>query len=627
MHLLDKINSPSDLKKLPPSKLAALAAEIRQSLIHSVAKTGGHLSSNLGVVELTIALHYCLSSPRDKIVWDVGHQAYPHKILTGRKDDFLTLRQLDGLSGFIKSAESPHDCFDVGHSSTSLSAALGFALARDLQKSPHRVCAVIGDGSLTCGLALEGLNNIGRSNTNMVVFLNDNQMSISENVGAISRYLNSIRQAPTYISAKEDIRQFLKSIPYIGVSAKKLIQASKDRLKYLMLPGVLFQELGFKYYGPIDGHDFNQLLAVIENTKKIPGPILVHVVTKKGKGYPLAEKFPKRFHGTSPFNPKNGSPLAKSAPSFTDIFSKKIVDIAANNKNLVAITAAMPMGCGLEAFSKSYPDRFFDVGIAEGHAVTFAAGLAKGGMAPIVSIYSTFLQRAYDQILHDVCIQNLPVVFAIDRAGIVPEDGETHQGIFDLSYLAHMPNMTILAPKDGKELCAMLDYAFTLKAPVAIRYPKAPAAYVYQSTSPIIHSKSQVLEEGHGKHVAIVAVGSMVNIAYELVQMLKAKWLTPRLINPRFIKPIDPDMVSSLCDFKHIITLEENVHTGGFGQRLGFELMAAGSKAFIHNFAINDEFLPTGTREQLLEYAGLNAQSIFDKTIKLIEDVNDNTSP
>jgi len=614
MKLLDKINSPQDLKQLKKPQLTPLAAEMRDFILQSVSQSGGHLASNLGVVELAIALHYCLNSPHDKIVWDVGHQSYPHKILTGRRNQFDTLRQLDGLSGYIKSSESPHDTFDVGHSSTSLSAALGMAISRDLQGGTNKVAAVIGDGSLTSGLALEGLNNIGRSDTDIIVFLNDNQMSISENVGALSRYLNDLRSAPYYISAKRDVRKFLKNIPFAGNFTKDFIEKAKGQLKYLLLPGVLFQELGFKYYGPVDGHDIGQLMSVIQNIKNIHGPILVHVLTKKGKGYTPAMRYPHRFHGVEPFELASGRPAAaKHEITYTDIFSRKIVELGQQNEKIVTITASMPDGCGLTGFRKAFPKRFFDVGIAESHAVTFAAGLAKTGMRPVVSIYSTFLQRAYDQILHDVAIQKLPVVFAIDRAGMVGADGETHQGVFDLGYLAHIPNMTILAPRDGRELEVMMDWSFTHNGPVAIRYPKAAAGSIYTGGIKAIELGKWDILEG-GQDIALISVGAMLPIAHDIWKRLKNQGLSPSLINPRFVKPLDIAMVDYLSKYNHIFTLEEGMRDGGFGQRLNSAL--PGEK--VHAFAIRDEFLPTATRDELFKLTNLDANSIFDAIMEIL---------
>ena len=620
MRYLKKINSPHALKQLTIAELKVVAKEIRKFMLQSVSQTGGHLASNLGVVELTIALHYCLDSPQDKILWDVGHQSYPHKILTGRRDGFNNLRQFGGPSGFIKSCESPHDAFDVGHSSTSLSAAHGMAAARDLLGQRHKVAAVIGDGSLTGGLALEGLNNIGRSGQNIIVVLNDNQMSISENVGALSRHLNDLRSAPTYINAKRDVQKFLQNIPVAGKWTKSFIEKTKTQLKYLLLPGVLFEELGFKYYGPIDGHNLEQLIQVIQNIGGIAGPVLVHVRTQKGRGYEPAERWPMKFHGVEPFDTKTGLVLnPQKQNTYTDVFAAKIVELARANKKITAITASMPVGTGLADFKKLFPNRFFDVGIAESHAVTFAAGLAKGGMRPVVAAYSTFLQRAYDQILHDVCIQKLPVLFVIDRAGIVPGDGETHQGAFDLSYLAHMPNMTILAPTTGAELEAMLDFGMSHNGPVAIRYPKDVAHDAQKEDyAGLVFPKCDVVKPGEG--IAIVAVGSMYNTGQDVWEGLSARGSSPALINPRFIKPIDPEMVADLGRYKHIFTLEENVMDGGFGQRLRSALEHQGiATPRLHPFAIPDQFVPTGERKQLLTMLGLDADSILNRILEILK--------
>lgn len=619
MRYLDKINSPSALKRLTLPQLKTTAKEIREFMIQYVSETGGHLASNLGVVELTIALHYCLNSPTDKILWDVGHQSYPHKILTGRRNKFNTLRQLGGLSGFIKSAESPHDAFDAGHSSTSLSAAHGLAKSRDLVGGCHKVVAVIGDGSLTGGLALEGLNNIGRSDSNLIVVLNDNQMSISENVGALSRYFNDLRSAPTYISAKNDVRNFLQNIPVAGKLTKSFIEKTKTQLKYLLLPGVLFEELGFKYYGPVDGHNLRQLIGVIQNVKEMQGPILIHVRTEKGKGYEPAERQPMKFHGVEPFDKRNGQPKSiRQKNTYTDIFAKKIVELGHKNSEIVAITASMPDGTGLTDFKKQFPQRFFDVGIAESHAVTFAAGLAKGGLRPVVAAYSTFLQRAYDQILHDVCIQKLPVVFALDRAGVVGGDGETHQGVFDLSYLAHMPNLCLCAPSSAAELTSMLDFAFSHNGPVAIRYPKDTLSGTYsENFAPIDFGKAVTLEEG--EEIAIVAVGSMIETGHKIWERLTAFGCSAALINPRFVKPIDENMIAKLAKFSYVFTLEENVYDGGFGQRLNFKMAQLGtSMPRLLSFAVPDEFLPTGTREQLLDYSNLDIDSVYNKIRKVL---------
>ena len=624
MNYLDKINSPKDLKALNVTKLKVVAREIREFLVKSISRTGGHLASNLGVVELTIALHYCLNSPIDKILWDVGHQSYPHKILTGRRSHFDTLRQFNGLSGFIKSSESPHDAFDVGHSSTSLSVAHGMAASRDLQNQNHKIFAVIGDGSLTSGLALEGLNNIGRSGTNLVIILNDNQMSISENVGALSQYLNDLRSAPGYINVKQEVRDFLQGIPIAGKFTKSFIEKTKSQLKYLLLQGVLFEELGFNYYGPIDGHNLKQLIGVIQNVSNIQGPIVVHVRTEKGKGYKPAEKEPLKYHGAEPFYIKSGMPKIKyKSIGYTDIFAEKVVQLARTNPKIVAISASMPTGTGLENFKRHFPSRFFDVGIAESHAVTFAAGMAKSGMKPIVAIYSTFLQRAYDQILHDVCIQNLPVIFAIDRAGPVPGDGETHQGVFDISFLSHMPNMTILAPKNAEELKGMMDFAIDSNGPVAIRYPKDTPSILYaENSSPISAFKGEILEEG--EQIAIFAVGAMLDICHAIWQKLIDEGYSPCLINPRFIKPIDVDILQSLKDFTHIFTIEDNAHKGGFGQMLQHTLKDLNiTKPKLHSYAIPDKFLPAGKRSELFALLKLDSDSIYNS----IKEILNNAAP
>ncbi|MCL2350367.1 MAG: 1-deoxy-D-xylulose-5-phosphate synthase [Defluviitaleaceae bacterium] len=611
MRYLNKINSPNDLKNLRVPQMNALATEMRDFLVSSVSKTGGHLAPNLGVVDLAIALHFCFDSPTDKILWDVGHQCYPHKILTGRRDKFDTLRQFGGLSGFIKSCESPHDAFDVGHSSTSLSAAHGMAVARDLQGQNHHVAAVIGDGAITSGLALEGLNNIGQSKSNILVVLNDNQMSISENVGALSSYLGGLRTTQAYISAKRDVQSLLRNFPVVGKFAESFIGKTKTRLKYLMLTGVLFEELGFKYYGPIDGHNLGQMIDVLKSLQNVSGPVMLHVVTQKGKGYARAERRPAKFHGVEPFDIKTGAPLSAKKTTYTDVFSAKMSEIGQNNEKVVAITAAMPSGTGLEAFAKNFSNRFFDVGIAESHAVTFAAGLAKSGLRPVVAIYSTFMQRAYDQILHDICIQNLPVIFALDRAGAVAADGETHQGIFDLSFLAHMPNMTVLAPRSGDELAAMLDFALVQDGPVAIRYPKAEISAVYDDfISPIELGKGEILESGG--EIAIVAVGSMIDTAHEVWEQLRAQNIDATLINARFVKPISRETLQDLSKFKHVFILEENVFRGGFGHSLNLPN--------VYTFAMPDAFPPQGTREEIFAWAKLDANSVFERILEVLSE-------
>ena len=620
--MLDNINSPKDLKLLNPDELSMLAGEIRKFLIYSLSDTGGHLASNLGVVELTLALHTVFNSPVDKIVWDVGHQSYVHKILTGRKERFPSLRKLDGLSGFPKNCESEHDAFDTGHSSTAISAALGLAAARDLKQNravntrkrrkipnKEKVVAVVGDGSMTGGLAFEGLNNAGRANTDLLVVLNDNQMSIGKNVGAISRHLNEIRTTTGYLGAKADVRQLLDHLPVVGSPVSKGIESFKSLVKRAVLPGVLFEEMGFRYFGPVNGHDIPSLLKVLRNVKNIPGPVLLHVLTKKGKGYNCAERSPTDFHGVGTFHVKTGEPInCAESPSYTDVFSKHLCRLAAVDKRVVAVSAAMPDGTGLADFKAKFPRRFFDVGIAEGHAVTFAAGLAKGGMRPVVAIYSSFMQRAYDQIVHDVAIQNLPVVFALDRAGIVGEDGETHQGLYDLAYLSHIPNMTILAPSSGAELAAMLDFALKHDGTVAIRYPKAQA-YQIGDVPPIIYGQSQ--EVVQGKEIAIVSVGTMRDTGMQVVEILKKHGLTPSLYNARFVKPLDAGLITKLAKYEKVFIIEDAARLGGYGARVQSKL-----GKICHTFAFPDAFIEAGTREQLLKRYGLDAETIAKKILK-----------
>ena len=514
MKLLNNIDSPSDLKKLNKSELEHLAEEIRTFIIETTSQTGGHLSSNLGVVELTIALHYCFDSPTDKIIWDVGHQSYIHKILTGRKEQFDTLRKYKGLSGFPKMNETPHDAFNTGHSSTSISAALGFAMARDLNKEKNYILSVIGDGSLTGGMAFEALNNASRLKSNFIVILNDNSMSISKNVGGLSKYLASLRTEPFYTELKDEIQHILSRIPRIGDNVVNTVRKSKDSIKQLLVPGMVFEELGFTYLGPVDGHNLPNLIEIVNKAKRLKGPVLIHVKTVKGKGYAPAEKNPSKFHGINPFNIKSGRLKDKiKKNSYSKVFGEKIVELASANDKIVAITAAMPEGTGLNLFSKLFPNRFFDVGIAEQHAVTFAAGLAASGYKPVFAVYSSFLQRSYDQIVHDVCLTKLPVVFAIDRAGLVGSDGETHQGVFDISFLMHIPNMTIICPKNKLDLEKSLEFACGATSPVAIRYPRGSA---YEELTEIQESyvcgKSEIIFKE--KYIALLAVGSMIKVAY-----------------------------------------------------------------------------------------------------------------
>lgn len=621
MKILDRINQSNDIKSIEPEDYEGLAAEIRQFLVEHVALTGGHLASNLGVVELTMALHLCMQFPEDKLIFDVGHQAYTHKILTGRKEDFATLRQLDGMSGFPKREESDTDVFDTGHSSTSISAAVGLAEARKIKGTKERIVAVIGDGACSGGLAFEALNNMEHVKGSLIVILNDNEMSISQNVGGMSRYLNRIRLGHAYNDLKTGVEQTLLSIPKAGLSIAKKIKRSKDSIKQLFVPGNLFEELGITYIGPVDGHDVESLVETISSAMELNKPILIHVKTCKGKGYGYAEKYPSYFHGIEPFNPDTGKVLAKrDKMSYTGVFGRKLCSLATENKDIVAITAAMPDGTGLKNFQKEYPNRFFDVGIAEAHAVTFAAGLATSGLIPVVAVYSSFLQRAYDQILHDVCMQNLHVIFAVDRAGLVGADGETHQGVFDLSYLSNIPNMTVLAPKNRYELSRMLEYAVAYDGPIAIRYPRGDAYYGLKNKIQYLdYGKSEILEEG--SKIAILAVGSMVESAEQVCENLKAQGYEPTLVNVRFVKPFDKELFVSLCkNHRYICTMEENVLEGGFGQAVATSLLKEGCQFKWIPFAIDDNFVKQGKRQELLEQLGMDVESMTKRIVACVSE-------
>lgn len=566
-NILDNIRQPNDIKNVPPQQYDQLAAEIREFLLGSISKTGGHLASNLGVVELTMALHLCLDLPTDKIIWDVGHQSYVHKILTGRKDAFAGLRTYGGISGFPKAKESPCDAFDTGHSSTSISAALGYARGRDLRGGDYTVVAVIGDGALTGGMAYEALNNAARMDTNFIIILNDNKMSISENVGGVSKYLNDIRINESYIDFKEDVEAALRRIPKIGKSVVKGVKRSKDSIKQFLMPGGFFEDLGIDYMGPVDGHDINQLLRVISAAKRKRQAVLIHVITKKGKGYEPAEEDPSAFHGVDQFDVRTGEPLKHSSTlSYTQIFSRTMLRMASEDERVVGVCAAMPYGTGLYKFSKQYPKRFFDVGIAEEHAVTFAAGLAAAGMKPYVAIYSSFLQRAYDQMIHDVCLPQYPVVFCIDRAGIVGADGETHQGILDLSFLSSIPGMNVFAPKNKYELYDVLKFSRSFDAPLAIRYPRGEAyGGLKKFRAPIEYGKSEVLYEG--SDIALLAVGSMAKVADEVRSLLISRGISPTVVNVRFVKPMDEALILQLAkSHRLLVTMEENILRGGFGE-------------------------------------------------------------
>lgn len=617
--LIKNINSPKDIKKLSYDELIELSQEIRDFLLQSVSKTGGHLASNLGIVELTLAMHKVFNSPKDKIIWDVGHQAYVHKIITGRRDDFCTLRKFNGLSGFPKCKESAHDFFETGHSSTSISAGLGMAMARDIKGDKYSVISVIGDGALTGGMAFEALNHAGHFEKDFIVILNDNEMSISENVGGLSKYLNRLRTDPMYFKVKDDVEQILSKIPAIGKSVVKTAHKAKDTIKYFFVSGMLFEELGFTYIGPIDGHDIREIAGVLKRARKMKGPVLIHAITKKGKGYGFAEKHPDKYHGINPFDIKTGKKLSKSnGQTYSQIFGKTLVELAKKNTDIVAITAAMPSGTGLEEFSKKYPDRFFDVGIAEQHAVTLAAGLAANGLRPVFAVYSTFLQRGYDQVLHDVCLQNLPVVFCIDRAGLVGQDGETHHGVFDLSYLSNIPNLKILSPKDGDELKTMIKYAFYQNSPIAIRYPRgiSKPLTIENSNEDIFEEKAEVISKG--KDICIIAVGKMVETALELAQLLKNDNVESTVINARFVKPIDEKtLLSNIKDSDYVITLEDNVKIGGFGSQVLKMLNDHGiNNKRVKIFGFPDKFIEHGDTQLLFKHYNLYAKGIYKELAK-----------
>ena len=614
--MLEKINGPKDIKALSWEDLDVLGQEIRQFLIEKISATGGHLASNLGVVELTMAIYRTFDLPEDKVIWDVGHQAYTHKILSGRKD-FDDLRQFGGISGFPKRAESPCDSFNTGHSSTSISAGLGMALGRDLRGENYHVISIIGDGALTGGMAYEALNNAARINKNFIIILNDNNMSISENVGGMSKYLSGIRTGAGYNDLKRQITDLLEKIPVAGPRMIRRISMLKQGLKQLLIPGMLFEDMGITYLGPVDGHDVKQLSRVLNEAKRLDHAVLVHVLTKKGKGYAPAEKNPSAFHGVNPFDISTGKPKkAKTAPSYTDIFSKKLVELAGKDKRIVAITAAMPDGTGLTRFKKEFPDRFFDVGIAEQHAVTSAAGMAAAGMRPVVAVYSSFLQRGFDQVLHDVCIQNLPVVFAVDRAGLVGSDGETHQGIFDLSYLTCIPNMAVLAPKNRWELEQELEFAFQYPGPIAIRYPRGESYQgLEEYQAPVEFRRGELISEGEG--IALLAVGSMVSTAEHIRDKLKEEGYDLTLANGRFIKPIDVKLVDRLAATHDcIVTLEENVLQGGFGLQVISYVHKHYPNVRVLNIALPDAYVEHGNVSLLREALGIDSDSIIRRMRK-----------
>ncbi len=613
---LEKINQVNDIKKLSPKEYDQLALEIREFLIDTISRTGGHLASNLGVVELTMALHLSFDLPKDKLVWDVGHQSYTHKLLTGRKSGFDRLRKFGGMSGFPKRKESDCDCFDTGHSSTSVSAGLGLQAARDLLGGEEYVVSVIGDGALTGGMAYEALNNASGLKKNFIIVLNDNHMSIAKNVGGMSEYLNGIRTNELYTSLKSGVEQSLNRLPG-GERLANQLKKTKSGIKQLLIPGMLFEDMGITYLGPVDGHDITKLLDVFQTARRVKGAVLVHVLTQKGRGYRPAERHPSRFHGAEPFEIETGLPKnRRKKANYQDVFSTCMVKLGQRNEKVAAITAAMPDGTGLKRFANLYPERFFDVGIAEGHAVTFAAGLAAGGIRPVLAVYSSFLQRAYDQVLHDVCIQNLPVVFAIDRAGLVGSDGETHQGIFDLSYLSSIPNMHIMAPKNKWELSDMLKFAVEFDGPIALRYPRGEAYDgLKEFRKPVALGKSEWIYEE--EDIALLAVGSMVKTAEQVRRNLKAIGYSCSLVNARFVKPIDTEVIRELSrEHRLLVTMEENVRSGGYGEKVLDYAVLQRLPVQVLNIAIPDEYVEHGNVEILYEETGIDAGSVTKRIIE-----------
>lgn len=615
--VLERIQQANDIKKLNKEEWPLLAEEIRQFLIEKISVSGGHLASNLGVVELTMALHLAFYLPEDKIVWDVGHQSYTHKILTGRREGFDGLRKYGGMSGFPKRKESDCDCFDTGHSSTSISAGLGYALARQIKGEDYKVVSVIGDGALTGGMAYEALNNASRIRSNFIIVLNDNNMSISENVGGLSKHLSNLRTAESYQVVKTGIANSLSQIPVYGERVVERIRKTKSGIKQLFVPGMLFENMGILYLGPVDGHDIPGMVKVLKEAQRLQGPVLVHVITQKGRGYVPAERHPARFHGTEPFDIETGLPTKKRVKSnYTDIFSTVMRKLGDRDEKVTAVTAAMADGTGLKRFKNMFPERFFDVGIAEEHAVTFAAGLAAAGLKPVVAVYSSFLQRAYDQILHDVCIQNLPVVFAVDRAGLVGSDGETHQGIFDISYLSSIPNMTIMAPKNKWELSDMVKFAVDFPSPIAIRYPRGEAYEGLKDfRAPVAYGESEMIYEE--SEIALVALGSMVKTGEEVRFKLKEMGYKVTLVNARFAKPLDEKLLLSLQKkHKLIVTMEENVINGGFGEHVT-EFYSENVKKKVHiiNIAIKDDYVEHGNVELLRREVGIDGDSVVEKIV------------
>ena len=609
MKVLNNVNYPEDLRKLNIKQKEVLAKELREKIISLVSKTGGHLASNLGVVELTIALHSVFNTPMDKIVWDVGHQTYVHKMLTGRKDKLGSLRKLDGLAGFPKTTESIYDNFNTGHSSTSISIGLGFARVRDIKKENQKVVAVIGDGALTGGMALEALNDLGSSGTDMLVVLNDNEMSISKNVGGISLMLSKVRTQNLYVNTNIKGKRRISKIPFVGKKIVKLVQKTKRSIKQFVIPKMYFEDIGFRYLGPVDGHNLEELEHMLEVAKKQSGPILLHVLTKKGKGYKPAEENPDKFHGISKFDIETGEKIGKSKPDYSSVFGKKLCNIAEKNNKIIAITAAMKDGTGLKEFANKYPERFFDVGIAEQHAVGLAAGMAKAGMIPVVPVYSSFLQRAYDQLVHDVAIQNLPVIICADRAGIVGNDGETHQGLLDMAFTKTIPNFTIMAPKDFSELEEMLDFAVELKKPVLIRYPRGGEDLAFKTSDIISHGKVEVIEEG--EEIAFIAMGKMVARAKQIVDSLKEIGINAKLINSRFLKPIDENyLINNLDKIERIVTIEDASIVGGLGSEIERIVFENDLDIDVIKFAYPDKFIKQGAVSEIEERFGMDKENI-----------------
>ncbi len=614
--VLEKIQKENDIKKLDRKQLPILAKEIRHFLIENISRTGGHLASNLGVVELTMALHLMFCLPQDRMIWDVGHQSYAHKILTGRKDGFEKLRTYGGMSGFPKRKESDCDAFDTGHSSTSISAGIGYVKARELLDEENYVISIIGDGALTGGMAYEALNNASQLDSNFIIVLNDNRMSISENVGGMSKYLDGLRTANAYTGLKREIEHALNKVPVAGRRMVHQIKKTKNSIKQLFVPGMFFEDMGITYLGPVDGHDVKALCRAFQEAKKMNQAVLVHVLTKKGKGYRPAEKAPSRYHGTGPFDIRTGKVLEKKdKPSYTDIFGKVLYDEAAKDKRIAAVTAAMADGTGLASFRRRYPKRFFDVGIAEGHAVTFCAGLAAGGMKPVFAVYSSFLQRGFDQLIHDVCLQNLPVLFAVDRAGLVGSDGETHQGIFDLSFLSMIPNMTVMSPKNGTELADMVRFALKLDSPCAIRYPRGEAYDGYKEfSSPVIYGKSEWIYEE--EDIVLISVGHMFETCANVREKLKEIGYNCSLVNARFIKPLDEEMLQKAAkDHRLLVTVEENVKNGGFGEHVAAWLNATEANTSLLSIAVPDAYIEHGNVQVLRKESGLDEESITRKII------------